>query len=129
MTASPRELEAQQRMTRAFIDQDPTDVILVPVTRVTTPAGGFNEVPGTPRDSQRFKLILLAYDQRPTLTLAGVERVIDYHIVAMPDAMIEVGDYWIDTEGTRWDVVGFSEGWSYEMKAFASRHVPRSARP
>jgi hypothetical protein len=116
-------------MTAAFIDQDPTTVILVPTTRVTTPAGGYTEEVGVSRDPQVFKLILLAYDQRPTLTLAGVERVIDYHILALPDAVIAVGDYWVDEAGTRWDVVGFSEGWDYETKAFASRHVPRSARP
>lgn len=129
MTANSRELERQRRLTSAFIEMDPTDVVLTPVARVTTPAGGYTESIGTPRPSQRFKLILLAYDQRPAITLAGVERVIDYHIVAMPDAQIAVGDYWTDADGTRWDVVGFSEGWEYEMKAFASRHVPRSARP
>jgi hypothetical protein len=129
MSGNPRVTQAQVRMTQGFIDQDPTDVVLIPTTRVTTPAGGFDEADGTPRDVQTFKLILLAYDQRPTLTLAGVERVIDYHILGLPDAIIAVGDYWVDEEGTRWDIVGMSEGWNYETKAFASRHVPRSARP
>lgn len=126
---SPGYLTTQRDVTAAFIADDPTTAALIPSTRVNTPAGGFTETSGTPRTPQTFKLSLLAYDQRPTVTLAGVERVIDYHLIGPYDMAIEVGDYWVDAEGTRYDVVGFSEGWGYETKAFVSRHVPRTARP
>jgi len=122
-------LTVQRMMTLAYIRDDPTTLELVPVSRVTTPSGGFAEVDGVPRAAQTVKMILLAYDQRPTLTVAGVERIIDYHMFGRWDMAAEVGDYWIDEEGTRWDIVGFSEGWDYMTKAFASRHVPRPARP
>jgi hypothetical protein len=122
-------LTAQRQATIDFINYDPTPVQLIPNARTTTPSGGFSEASGTPRSAQVVKLILLAYDERPSVTLAGVERIIDYHLLGRWDMEIETGDYWIDSEGTRWDVVGFSEGWDYETKAFVSRHVPREARP
>lgn len=129
MTANAAQLTAQRRMTAALIADDPTTVSLIPITRGTTPSGGFTDTSGTPRDPQTVKLSLLAYDQRPTITLAGVERVIDYHLIGAWDMLIDIGDYWMDEAGTRYDVVGFSEGWDYETKAFVSRHVPRDARP
>jgi hypothetical protein len=122
-------LEAQRMVTAAFIVDDPTTAALIPVARVATSGGGFTEQAGTPRVEQTFKMSLLAYDQRPTLTVAGVERIADYHLIGPHDMIIEVGDYWVDTAGTRWDVVGFTEGWDYMTKAFVSRHVPRDARP
>jgi hypothetical protein len=126
---SPGYLIAQRAMTAAFIADDPTPAQLIPRTRVMTASGGFTEVTGTPRVLQTFKLSLLAYDERPTVTLAGVERRIDYHLIGPWDMIIEVGDWWGDPEGTWYEVVGFSEGWNYEIKAFVYRHVPREANP
>ena len=126
---SPGYLTTQRQMTAALIADDPTTAALIPSIRTSTAGGGFTEADGAPRAPQTFKLSLLAYDQRPTATLAGVERVIDYHLIGPHDMQIAVGDYWVDAEGTRFDVVGFSEGWGYETKAFISRHVPRTARP
>lgn len=123
------QLDVQRQMTAAFIADDPTTASLIPVERVKTTGGGYVEQEGVPRPAQTFKMSLLAYDQRPTVTVAGVERVIDYHLIGPWDMQIDVGDYWIDAQGTRWDVVGLSEGWDYETKAFVSRHVPRDARP
>jgi hypothetical protein len=127
MTATAATLEAQRRMTAAFIADDPTTAALIPQARTTTASGGFTDTPGTPRTPQTFKLSLLAYDQRPTITVAGVERVADYHLIGPHDMAIEVGDYWVDAEGTTYDVVGFTEGWSYMTKAFVQRHTPREA--
>jgi len=122
-------LDAQRKVTAAFIADDPTTAQLIPVTRAAQQNGGFQEVNGTPRPAQTFKLSLLAYDQRPTITVAGVERVADYHLIGPHDMQIEVGDYWLDEAGTRFDVIGFTEGWGYMTKAFVFRHIPRSARP
>lgn len=122
-------LDVQRRMTAAFIADDPTTAQFIPVTRVSQPNGGFKEQAGTPRVAQTFKLSLLAYDQRPTITVAGVERVADYHLIGPHDLAIAVGDYWIDPAGARYDVVGLTEGWDYETKAFVSRHIPREVKP
>lgn len=122
-------LAEQRRMTAAFIADDPTTAQLIPVTRTPTSSGGYTDVPGTPRAAQTFKLSLLAYDQRPTVTVAGVERIGDYHLIGPHDMAIAVGDYWVDEAGTRYDVIGFTEGWDYETKAIVLRHIPRTARP
>ncbi len=129
MTANSATLKAQRAVTAAFIADDPTTAAFIPVSRVKNATGGYTNLEGAPRAPQTFKLSLLAYDQRPTTTLAGVERVIDYHLIGPHNLTIEVGDYWIDDEGTRYDVVGKSEGWEYEVKAFVSRHVPRGGNP
>lgn len=126
-TVSTAYLRAQRAATMAFIRDDPTTATLIPVSRVKTPGGGFTEQEGAPRPEQTFKLSLLAFDTLPTITIAGVERVISYHLIGPHDMRIAVGDYWVDADGTRWDVVGFTEGWGYMIKALISRHVPRSA--
>lgn len=124
------ELNAQRRMTQAFIAADPESVMvsLIPRVRQRTASGGFEDVDGTPRNPQRFKLSEIAFDQRPTVTVAGVERIIDYHLIGPHDAIVRVGDYW--TEGTtKYEVVGFTDGFGYETKAQVLRHVPRTAVP
>ena len=123
------QLDALRAGTAAFIADDPTTAQLIPVTRVSQPNGGYQEQPGTPRVPQTFKLSLLAYDQRPTITIAGVERIADYHIIGPHDMAIAVGDYWVDAAGTRYDVISLVEGWDYETKAIVSRHIPRAVKP
>jgi hypothetical protein len=123
------QLEAQRAATAALIADDPTTAQFTPVTRTKTPSGGYQNVDGTPRASQTFKLSLLAYDQRPTVTVAGVERIADYHLIGPHDLVIAVGDWWVDGEGTRFEVLGFTEGWGYMTKAIVQRHIPREARP
>jgi hypothetical protein len=115
-------------MTAALIADDPTTVALIPRGRVTTPSGGWVEGDLPPRTPVAVKLSLLAYDQRATVTIGGVERIIDYHLIGPWDMPIEVGDYWVDGE-TKYEVVGFTEGWEYMVKAFVLRHVPRTANP
>lgn len=122
-------LEAQRSVTAAFIADDPTTAILTPTTRTKTASGGYQDVDGAPRAPQTFKLSLLAYDARPVVTVAGVERVADFHIIGPHDMAIEVGDYWVDPAGTRYDVVALTEGWDYMTKAIVARHIPRGARP
>jgi hypothetical protein len=122
-------LTAQRRMTKALIDDDPTTVVLVPSVESTTPSGNPTYVDGTPRAAQRFKLSLLAFDQRPTVTVNGVERRVDYHLIGEHNAVVEVGDHWTDAAGTKYEVIGFTEGWEWMVKAQVIRHVPKEANP
>lgn len=115
-------LEAQRRMTRALIDDDPTEAVLIPRVKAVTASGASAYTDGPPRASQRFKLSLLSFDQRPTATLAGgVARLVDYHLIGPHDMAIEIGDHWTAEDGTRYDVTGFTEGWNYMRKAFVVR--------
>ena len=126
---SPIYLETQRRMTAAFIADDPTTAALIPVTRAMTAGGGYTYTDATPRAPQTFKLSLLAYDQRPTLTVAGVERLMDFHLIGPHDMAIEVGDHWTASDGTRYEVAALTEGWNYMVKAVVFRHIPREANP
>ncbi|MET0416546.1 MAG: hypothetical protein ABW022_11055 [Actinoplanes sp.] len=123
------QLETQRSVTAAFIADDPTTAALVPTTRTKTASGGYEDIDGAPRAPQTFKLSLLSYDQRPTITVAGVERIADYHLIGPHDMQIAVGDWWMDGAGTRYDVIGLTEGWDYMVKAVVSRHIPRGAKP
>lgn len=121
-------LAAQRAATAAFIADDPTSVILVPHGRVKTASGGFSVQAGSPRTAQVIKMVLLNADQRPVVTVAGVERVADYHLIGPWDMSIAVGDVWEASDGTRWEVLAFSEGWEYMTKAIVGRHIPREGR-
>lgn len=116
-------------MTAALIADDPTTAALIPQTRVQRPDGGYTDMDGDPRPVQTFKLSLLAYDQRPTVTVNGVERLMDYHLIGPADMAIAVGDWWVDEAGTKFEVAGLTEGWDYMTKAIVFRHVPRMAYP
>lgn len=122
------EKDAQRAITASFIAADPTTVVLVPRIRGILPDGSEGYITGTPRSPQTFKMSLLAYDQRPTVTVNGVERLIDYHMIGTWDCLIGVGDTW--TNGSsRYEVVGFSDGFQYETKAFVIRHLPPEEVP
>lgn len=121
--------EAQRQLTDWFIRDDPTTISLIPVVETTTPGGHKSYVDGTPRAAQTFKLSLLSADQRPVVTVSGIERRADYHLIGAHDAVVEVGDHWTDDRGTKYEVIAFTDGHDYEMKALVYRHIPREANP
>lgn len=128
-TSGERYLAMQRRMTQALINDDPTTAQLIPRNRTETATGGYSFVDAAPRVAQTFKLSLLASDQRPTITVGGVERTMDFHLIGPWDMSIEVNDYWVDAEGTKYIVGGFTEGWDYMTKAQVFRHIPKEANP
>lgn len=132
-TADQRYLLMQRRMTQALIEDDPTTAQLIPRIRVETSTGGYTLTDGAPRVAQTFKLSLLNSDQRPTITptstTGGIERIMDFHLIGPWNMSIEVNDYWVDAEGTKYIVESFTEGWGYMTKAQVSRHVPKEANP
>lgn len=118
-------IDALRAVTEAFIEMDPVDLVLIPTDETLTESGGQSTVEGTPRPVQRFKLIPMTFDQRPTVTVAGVERLIDYHLLGKWDATVKVGDHWTDPDGTMYEVVALADGHGYETKALVQRHVPK----
>lgn len=123
------EVDVQRRITDAFIKARPKTVVLIPRDVTTINTNGVPAMtPLTPRPAQTFYMSELSFDQRPTVTVNGVERVIDYHMIGRHDAQIAVGDHW--TEGTvTYEVVGFSDGFMYERKAYVARHIPPAVTP
>jgi hypothetical protein len=122
---SDAEIAAQTRNTAAFIALDPTVIELQPQVETITPSGARTMTPGTARDPQTFKLIPMTFDQRPTTTPDGVERIIDYHLLGMPDALVEVNDIFFmdDFPNDYFLVVAVSDGHQYETKVLVERHL------
>lgn len=121
-----KEKARQRKITAAFIAMDPTEIVLIPWTESTTSTGGQKRVDGTPRDPQIFKVIPMTFDQRPEVTSAGKERILDQTLLGTDCAIIEVGDHWYGDDGSRFEVYGFVEGHKYERKALVERHVPKT---
>lgn len=116
---------AQRRQTKAFIDMDPTTIVLTPQTSTITPGGGRAMGAGNPRAEQVFKVIPMTFDQRPTVTADGVERIIDYTLLGEWDAEGEVWDTFVldDTSGEYYLVVAITDGHGYEKKFLCERHL------
>lgn len=117
------------KSTKLLIDDDPTSVVLIPRVKTVSPSGSASYTDGVPRAVQRVKMSLLAFDQRPTITVAGVARQADFHMITMPDAVVEIYDYWIDDEGIRYDVISETKGWDYMRKFVVISTIPVNARP
>ena len=123
--SSDTEIAAQTRITQAFINNDPTEIELFPQEEQITPNGGRTRVVGAARALQTFKLIPMTFDQRPTVTAGGVERIIDYHLLGMPDAVVLVDDVFFldDFPDDYFLVVAVSDGHQYEKKVLVERHL------
>lgn len=119
------DIDIQRKQTEAFIATDPTEISLIPVTETTTPSGGKTRKDGAPRDPQVFKVIPMTFDQRPTVTSAGVERLIDYTLLGRYDSVMEVNDKWQGDDGDWYEIVAVAPGHGYEKKGLCSRHVPK----
>jgi hypothetical protein len=120
------EVDRQRRMTKAFIDADPTVISLIPQNEVITPGGGRKLEQDQPRADQTFKVIPMTFDQRPTVTAGGVERIIDYTLLGTWDAEGAVWDrFTLSDPNEYYLVVAIADGHGYEKKFLCERHLLR----
>lgn len=122
---APGELAIQVANTRAFINANPSSVILIPRTRVKDGRGA-RLVDGEQRAPQVFRLIdqSTARNSIPgkVQTSDGIERLIDFILLAMPDAAVDLFDYWNDSDGT-WEVAEIYPFNQYEIRAAVVRRA------
>lgn len=116
-------VETQRRMTKAFIDEDPTTIVLIPTVRQLQPSGGERQTDGEPRTPQTFKVIPMTFDQRPTVTVDGVDRIISYTLLGEYNCTMELWDHWTDGED-EFVIVAFAAGFGYEKKGLVERRLP-----
>lgn len=121
---SALELQMKQRGTREFIAADTTRIALIPTETELLDSGARSSVDGTPRDEQDFKLIPMTFDQRATITVDGVERIIDYTLLGAHDCLMAVWDHWTGDDGSIYTVVAVAPGHGYETKGLVERHMP-----
>jgi len=121
------EVETNRRITKAFIDASPTVVSLIPQEETITPGGGRKLEDGSPRPDQTFKLIPMTFDQRPTVTLGGVERIISYTLLGEWDCQAGIWDKFTlpDQPDDYYLVVAIADGHGYEKKLLCERHLLR----
>src|ERR1700742_1956592 len=93
------ELRVNRRNTEFYIAYDPVQIILIPRVKTRTASGGTTFSDGDARAPQVFRLIPTISDQKPTVTLDGKERLIDFTLMGQWDAEMEPYDYWRDGEG------------------------------
>lgn len=117
MIANPVELEMQRRMTHAFIQADPVEIVLWRQTKVPNGSGGFVLGPPTSLPSQTFKAIPQNHQLEERQTTDGVMVRPDSVLIGHWDANIVRGDWFVDVEGNRFDVVYVGEKRDYETRA------------
>jgi hypothetical protein len=124
MTVTPSRqhgLAALVRATKAFIDDDPTTVVVMPArgAKIVKPGGGYDWADAVPRDPQTVKLIARTGDGdgkvRNDTTYSEEIQRFSYIMVTMPDATFARGDYWWDGQ-TKYTVEALAAENDYERK-------------
>lgn len=118
MAASAEELRLNRFLTDQFIAMDPTPIILMRRGKVDNGAGGWRWGAPAPVTSQAFKLIPQGGSVNgKTETADGTERKYDFVMLGSWNADVEIGDYWVDADGSHWTVEGFIPHNEYETRA------------
>lgn len=115
----PIELKVHIKNTETFIAQRPTSIILTPMERIRKKGGGYEDVAKTPRAAQIFRIIetsMVGDDQHIQQSQGEVRRQPSW-LLGMPDAVVEVGDFWTASDGRRWSVVETIRDNGYEVRA------------
>jgi hypothetical protein len=113
------ELKMHIRNTKAFIDERPSLIILVPNTEVRKTGGATKTQIGTPRATQTFRIIETSMigDDQHLLQSEGKVRRQPSWLLGMPDVEIEINDSWLDVNGRRWRVAEIMPPNGYETRA------------
>jgi hypothetical protein len=122
---APAELKAQRNNTLAFIAANPTTITLIPRTKFKD-GSGVTLVNGTPRAPQSLRLIdqSTARNIWPGLiqTSDGRERLVDFMLLGPHDAVIQIWDYWTDSQGIL-EVAEIFPWNQYEVRAAVVRRA------
>lgn len=96
-----------QRQTRAFIDRDPSDTVVVRRTLQATPHGGFTWHVDATLAPQVFRFIpvrSINAQQVIRTTPDGRQVLTNWYIVCMPSDMVDVGDI-LQADGKTYEVI------------------------
>ena len=121
----PGELSIQIANTAFFIKCNPSFIALIPRTRHKD-GSGMRWVNGEVRPVQEFRLIdqSTARNVIPgrVQTSDGVERLIDFILLATPEKIVQLWDFWEDADGT-WEVAEMFPSNQYEIRAAVVRRA------
>lgn len=121
--ATQFELEIQKRNTTAYIESDPTDLVLVPRERVSDGQGGWTASDPAPLPAQRMRIVtgsgVNAVERR---TVDGEVVLPDIMLIAEWDAAIDAG-FTYTHEGETYEVVYVNDDLLYEKLAEVVRRA------
>ena len=100
-----------------FIATDSVTIALTPRVKIPKPGGAADWVNGTPRAPQKFMLIAEQAFSGVVESGDGRQRQYNYVLIGEWNAVIEPGDWWVDSSGQHWEVVGMIPYNGYETKA------------
>lgn len=116
------DLATNRRLTKAFIDQLPTTLVLTPHRRVRGASGAFENQELPPREPQTFTIIEgggVGALPRPTVTQDGVERVVEFELLGEHTAELAPRDTFTH-QGKEWEVIDLFYDNGYERRALVS---------
>lgn len=109
------------RITEAFIEENPVDVILTERRRVATTSGGYRWEEVGPRSPQKARLIIPDAAGSVRHTEEGRVVLVEGILVLKRNAQVEIGDLWKRSDSV-WEVfsIGRVQNWSVnaEMKRY-----------
>lgn len=113
------ELAIQRQNTEEFINSNPMPIVLTRRGNTRTVTGAYEHPDGRLLPTQLFKLIMVSpsggsIEQRSD---DGTERRIDFVLLGNYDADVQIGDYWHDDTGQRWEVVSLVPFNGYQVQA------------
>lgn len=117
----PEEMVMQRDLTYWFIEQDPTDIVLVPRSRVRVQSGAYQWTDGASRPVQRVKF---SYGGNTGAGRSGLvdtgdgrERMFSYILIGLYNLQIEIADRFTDPAGQKWEIEELLPYNGYEVKA------------
>jgi len=119
--ASPGELAAQRRITEAFIAANPSLVALIPRSRQKSGSGvRWMDLPARP--AQKVRLIdpgagVGGVSANTAAGGDGIQRKVPFQLLLPWGGQVGLYDYWVDTEGIRWEVTNLLPYNGYERRA------------
>lgn len=113
-------LAYNRRLTKRYIDHDPTTLVLTPHARSATGDGGYSLGPGTPKAPQKFKLVAVINNwDGITRGEYADSRSWAYIVVGEYDADIAIGDTWNDGN-TTYRITAILQASDYEIRCAAT---------
>lgn len=110
-------MQTLRASTNWFIATDSVTIALTPRVRTPKPGGAADWIDGPVRVPQKFMLIAEPAFGGIVESGDGRQRQYNYVLVGEWDAAIEPGDWWVDSSGQHWEVIGMIPYNGYETKA------------
>lgn len=111
------ELAVNRDLTTWFIAANSIWLRVTPVRKQRTGSGGTALVNLPERVPQKMRLISMSASQKPKITDDGIEREIDLTLLGEWDCQLDVGDWWVDGEGLKYEIVEMVPYNGYEVRA------------